>query len=346
MFNHPAPPRISLLSTRHYILVACAVLVLSGCQPAPEITHEKRPRLDSMQRFLGAMAFQSDDKIWFFTLKGDEIKVDAVKADFERFVRSLRFHGTDPVTWDLPAGWVEKKSATDDKQKKSETLSDGERFATLILPGNLQLTVVPMGGRSASILANVNRWRGQIGLHSLGAGDVDDFYHLENVDNVKVAIVDMLGPGAATQVAQMPINIPAPADKPAPFKYETPQGWKTSKGSAISLLSFTAGEPNAQASITVTAAAGQAIDKVNRWRDQVGLGALSAEEYAKNRREIEIGGAKGIFVDADAGPMKQRIMGAILPQGNGALFFKMMGPSEAVGQQQPAFEAFLKSIQF
>ena len=55
--------------------------------------------------------------------------------------------------WTLPKGWT-------------ETDGGGMRFATLVAPakGKLDVSVVVLPGPAGGELANVNRWRGQIGL--------------------------------------------------------------------------------------------------------------------------------------------------------------------------------------
>ena len=59
-----------------------------------------------------------------------------------------------PLSWTLPKGWT-------------ATPGSGMRFATLNLPGNLEVSVVVLGGSAGGELANVNRWRGQINLPPL-----------------------------------------------------------------------------------------------------------------------------------------------------------------------------------
>jgi hypothetical protein len=47
-----------------------------------------------------------------------------------------------------------------------------------------------------------------------------------------------------------------------------------------------------------------------------------------------------------APPDKVRLVGIILPKGDDAWFFKLVGPIDPVGAARPAFDAFLQSIQF
>lgn len=61
--------------------------------------------------------------------------------------------GTDAIAWQLPKGWTEARAG-------------GMRFATLKPPvqGKLDVSVIMLPGTAGGDLANVNRWRGQIGL--------------------------------------------------------------------------------------------------------------------------------------------------------------------------------------
>jgi hypothetical protein len=64
----------------------------------------------------------------------------------------------DTLRWTLPKGWTESRGGA-------------MRFATLKPPGQGQLdaSVVVLPGPAGGELANVNRWRGQIGLPPLDA---------------------------------------------------------------------------------------------------------------------------------------------------------------------------------
>lgn len=60
------------------------------------------------------------------------------------------------LAWRAPSGWKEKAG-------------DGMRLATLLPPaedGQAELSIVQLEGEAGGDLANVNRWRGQLGLSS------------------------------------------------------------------------------------------------------------------------------------------------------------------------------------
>ncbi len=64
--------------------------------------------------------------------------------------------GGPALKWSLPGGWV-------------ETHPGGMRYATLRPPGgSVDVSVVVLSGPAGGELANVNRWRSQIGLSAIG----------------------------------------------------------------------------------------------------------------------------------------------------------------------------------
>ena len=67
-----------------------------------------------------------------------------------------------PLKWALPKGWT-------------STPGNGMRFATILTaaPEKLELSVVCLPGSAGGELANVNRWRGQIGLEPMEQSAMD-----------------------------------------------------------------------------------------------------------------------------------------------------------------------------
>jgi hypothetical protein len=70
--------------------------------------------------------------------------------------------GEAGLRWTLPAGWKEAPGG------------GAMRYATLTAPvtGKLEVTVIRLPGPAGGELANVNRWRNQIGLPPIGEADL------------------------------------------------------------------------------------------------------------------------------------------------------------------------------
>ena len=93
------------------------------------------------------------------------------------------------LKWTLPKGWT-------------RTAGSGMRFATLTPPGpgKAELSVVMLPGAAGTELANVNRWRGQIGLPPLDLGALGTARQTVNSKAGTVAVYDFTGEGQVHMV--------------------------------------------------------------------------------------------------------------------------------------------------
>jgi hypothetical protein len=138
------------------------------------------------------------------------------------------------------------------------------------------------------------------------------------------------------------------------LKYKVPAGWQEVAPGEMRAASFrVAGQNGKQADVSVIPLPGMAggdLDNVNRWRGQVGLKGVSAEDLAKLAQSVEIDRhAAQLYDQAGDNPGsgdKTRILAAILRREGTAWFFKMTGDDALVAQQKPTFVEFLKSVTF
>ncbi|HEX6985508.1 MAG TPA: hypothetical protein VF170_09035, partial [Planctomycetaceae bacterium] len=167
-----------------------AAAVLVGCTSEEPIVVERVPKddvapavavepVEKTDRMLAAIVPHGESAV-FFKVTGPEQAVARLKEDFLSLVRSTTLDGEEP-RWSLPSGWTEEKGS-------------GELLARIGIPGDPPLsatvTSLPKRGDDAEYrLANVNRWRGQMGLPPITAdrlhagGDLDD-------ETVKVTLAD------------------------------------------------------------------------------------------------------------------------------------------------------------
>jgi len=168
-------------------------------------------------RMLAAIV-RRPDGAWFFKMVGDEGVVGEQKTAFVEYLKSFSFPGTGSGTtlqdaqlppshppigniipaaaaaapsssegkpeWQVPAGWKE---------------IDAGQFlvAKFIISGSensqAAVNVSMSAGDGGGILANVNRWRGQLGLNQLSQAEVDKLVSSIDIEGGKAMLVDMSG---------------------------------------------------------------------------------------------------------------------------------------------------------
>lgn len=296
------------------------------------------------QRLLAAIV-PGSDKTWFFKLVGPLELVNAQAETFDGFVRSIHFHDDQAIDWTVPDGWRQ--------QPGSPT-----RFATFhIGPEDqpMELTVMPLGREAGSLLDNVNRWRGQLGLPPIAEPELGAITRELKTDHLTTTVVEITtptGPIDPVVPAGSVTNNTQAGDRPS-LRFKLPAGWNELPASGMRAAAFQIGEGTKRAELTVIplgGAAGGLVPNVERWRGQIGLGSSSVEEIRKGLRPIEVSGRPAHLVELmgpeSAGSSRQGILGVVLERGDQTWFFKMMGPADIVAQQKAAFEEFIQSVRF
>ena len=95
------------------------------------------------------------------------------------------------------------------------------------------------------------------------------------------------------------------------------------------------------------------LPNVNRWRREVGLPDVTAEELPKSSESIEIDGKPATYVravpdpsQADQSKADLATLAAMVKDGDQVWFFKLIGERSVVVAQEDAFKTFLKSVRF
>lgn len=333
---------------RFSFLLLTLLFFLAGCQGGDDITHYQvpRPKDREVERLLGAILSQQDGESWFFKFTGPSSLVTEHQKDFSAFMQTVRLDdNADAVpTWKLPDGWKEEKA-------------QGLRFATLRF-GPEQSLEITVGRAGGSVLANVNRWLGQIGLGSAATEtELRDQKLVQEVTihDRKVFLVDLTGPGASRSrrgmAARAPARPAAQGEQPEEIKFDLPAGWKkVPPPSSVIRLAFRL--PDSQEKnpeVTITALGGDGgglLANYQRWQKQIGL--KESSELPRNQKTIQVAGAEATFVDLQGpeGKDQQRTLVVVCKHGNGTWYFKMQARADVVAKQQSAFEAFVKSVRF
>ncbi len=243
------------------------------------------------------------------------------------------------------------------------------RFATLEIDGEggpYELTVTPLGLPSEDltsyVLANVNRWRGQLGLRPISEDQLPNKSTQFDLDGTQVTIVNLLGNlgGAAAR----PMLRPPARDTggPAPFataagpsiKFDTPEEWSqgelvVSRG-GIQIrrqAAFEVKKDGQSVAITATRMPGNSsslLINVNRWRGQVQLDPVTEAELEADSEKIDVDGATGTYVQLIGA--KDAILGVVAFRDGMAWFIKLQGDHDLAIQERTHFDEFLKSIRF
>jgi len=325
-----------------------------GCQEEPIETHrvqllEPPPPPEAKVRLLGAMIPHEKDT-WFFKLVGKLEAIEPLQQPFEEFVRSVSFNKPgERIGWTLPKDW---ERLPNDNPSRYATIHVGPKDA------GLDLTVVPLGDepQTRSTFANVARWgRNDVGL-KVRQDDVDNYVHLDKTaEGEPITFVDMKGPGGSGGGMKPPIaggrNPHAPQEK---LTYTAPPGWKETdkvvKRGGIEVryeVALKVEEGGASALLTVSqfpVGAGDVLQNLNRWRDQVGLKPLERDQLADASREVRVDGKRALGVDFKGD--ERRILGVVVLRQDAVWFIKMDGPANLVGKQKAAFDNFVGSVKF
>ncbi len=357
----------SRLMLRSFGWLAFAMLLATGCRPQDEIARYTVPKPELIdptlvkaaaeeRQMLGAIVLV-DKAGWFFKLTGAKAQVTPLAEPFITFVKDLKFEGSPAEPkWKVPAGWKE--------------LPGNEfRFATLEIPADgkqLELTVstLELGDVSEQdyVLANVNRWRGQLGLGELRASDLAAETITSKVSDHPATFINIVGTGSGAMpsrpfaggvgpfaAGEPPLGPSTLSTESAPGKpkWTKPEGWTETPPKTFGIAAFTVGEDKKQVEITLSSAGGDWTANVNRWRGQVSLPPISPDEIAKDAKQIEVLGVQGNYVQLSGTTEKYgptRLFGIAATAGGTQYFIKLTGDPELAEREQANFEAFAKSL--
>ena len=138
-------------------------------------------------------------------------------------------------------------------------------------------------------------------------------------------------------------------------EWQVPADWKSQQASGMRYASYAASDPSGgTVDISVVnfgGTGGDELANVNRWRGQVKLPPIGADELPDQVGKLTTDAGDFSMVDlsspsSDAATPAIRLLGAWLQREGKVWFFKAMGPTALVGAQKDNFLAFLKSVKF
>ena len=138
------------------------------------------------------------------------------------------------------------------------------------------------------------------------------------------------------------------------FTWKKPPEWIEVSGNSMRLVSFTLGQSEqVECYVTVLpGSAGGVLANLNRWRNQMGLAALTPLEIAELsyidmfNEKVPLIELQGEFKDADGGQAGTRygMLGTVCELPEHMLFVKMIGPETEVASRRQRFVEFCTSL--
>jgi len=319
------------------------LLAAAGCGRQEEVRHYRAPK-DPVWRILGAVV-PIPGATWFFKLPAPADRIDPVKSEVLGFFRTLRIEDGH-LRWSVPPGWAEEKGSA----QRDATLHFGDREP------KLEISVVHFQGDGGGMLANVNRWREQLGAERVGEAEIPALAKKLDGSAVEVWVVDLSGPnrpGAGPRAMAKPAE-PAPPRNQAPtlddiramFSFERPPKWKENPQPGEGrIFEFSVDEGGGPAVITLSALAGggDLADNINRWRGQVDLPPVAPSDIPKTAAPITFIGNDAWLVEAIGKDRGIIAIASLSPQF--AIFLKMIGPSSTVEAQKATFMRVAQTFQ-
>lgn len=351
--------------------VSCVIATLCGCQGDPIVLHESVPVTRNIDggsedgepkyRMVTAIA-ERPEATWFFKLTGPIEDFDAVKDGWDEFLDSVRYPGREPE-WKLPQEWS----------------SDG--FQDLPMPGGMKMRIANIATSQDEVtvsvsslppgqelLANVNRWRGQLGLAATNAVQLAMQLSEVSNDEVSFRIFDASGPTLSTRMGGAPFargsgnRPPSPhgnsgetkdeTNRPAStshFDFDQPTGWEAGSTSSMILGSWK--KETEEGSVQMKLLTMNATDEswklnVEAWARQVRI--EPGPEIDEVTETVDVAGSNARSVQlqgpADDKPAVRAVMFQN-PAGKGFVL-QLTGQQPAVDAVADDFQSLLDSIKF
>jgi hypothetical protein len=303
---------------------------------------------------------------WTFKLLGDAEAVGRHAADVRKFVEAVAFERDQPK-WTLPPNW------------RMKTPPGDMRFATLLVgdenpPLELAVSILP-GGQD--VAANVNRWRGQMGLPPQSAAEAEKSAATLTTPAGPARWVDVAGeydpkasmapfaamaggmnrPSGELPAGHPPLpnipSVPPAAMSPddLPVRFQVPAGWRPSPPPQFAVAAFTVGDENEEAVVSVSSASGGLLPNVNRWRSQLGLPEVDENALDTLATKMKVAGRDGTLVEiiglARLGGEQKATYVVMVDEAPGTTWFiKMTGDATVAFREREKFLSFAQSLKF
>lgn len=159
------------------------------------------------------------------------------------------------------------------------------------------------------------------------------------------AVAPAAAPEQPAAVAEQPAVAPAGASAPEGGEIvvpgKVPEGWRVVAAGAMQVAKYSV-DGGAEVAVSVFPSdTGGLASNVLRWRRQIGLPEVGAEEAVGAAKPIDGGPEGAVVVDLENG--EKALGGAIVPRGGRWFFYKLTGPTAAVKAARETFVNFAKA---
>jgi len=328
------------------LLMLLALIFLSGLSCRREdpivryrVAKDKGSNVSVSDEMFVALTVRNGE-VYFFKAVGPAESMEPQRSALRSFLAGLTFPAGGPPKWILPEGWSQRSAAS------------GMRMATLVTQSPpIELVISSLRQTNpnwqAYMASNLNRWRGQMGLAPLAAPASTEAFETLQVDGQEIFFTSIRGqrPGGPPPTLATRPDGPAVGFDPSFVQGTAPADWTPGPVRGMRKAAFRFSRGDEAIEVTVISAGGDQLDNVNRWRGQVGLGKITAEQMQSETQEISAGALRGQYF-AIFGE-KQAILVAMLPiDGGGSWFVKLSGNRSLAEQQAETFKTFIRSLTF
>ncbi|HTH46488.1 MAG TPA: hypothetical protein VMB21_03155 [Candidatus Limnocylindria bacterium] len=141
----------------------------------------------------------------------------------------------------------------------------------------------------------------------------------------------------------------APPPSTGQPQWEVPAGWKSVPASTMRVASFAVGEGGDFSVVALGPAAGGTLANLNRWRGQMGLGAVSEGEIPTTTTPLTLpGGEKAVMADltGEGAGAGKKMLAAIVARPDRTWFYKLTGSAAVVSAEHDNFVKFVQSVKY
>ena len=357
------------------LFLSAAMILLSGCGPREEISsytfRKDKPGgplakkgqtqpvgSEEWQMVVGIL--QRNDDCWIFKIHGPKDSVAKAKEHYLKFFEGIGYVSADLPTFEVPDGF--------EMRAVSRMAAQMGGYANYRIPNvepELLLKVSRLGGRQ-NLLENINRWRGQLGLESVGPPELkSQILETEYADGMLVVFNatgqgggGMGGPMMRKMMEQGKFGQNAPNKKKSASKnpsterklgFELPEGWEEIKNAPVVALKIAKKSEPENISISVTEMPASFNDwnqSVSQWLSDLKMD-LTEEQVAQQTSKISVASVEGQRIDLHPGgdaAQTESISGVMFEHGDKTWFVKMKGKTELVKSNADLFSQFLESL--